>query len=299
MTAHTPVAARRVPPAGPSRYRGRVAALATKHAKERALAWPLGSGLGLSLRVPADMDTDMLGTFTGEIPREGTPAEVVRRKARLGMAEAKLPIGIASEGSFGPHPMMPFLPSDFEVLVFVDDDEGFAVSEEVVTTETNYARQRCTNPDEALSFATRVRFPSHALIVRPAGNPAPELIRKGVSEPEALRLAVRQAIDASPERAASVETDMRAHANPTRMRVIRHLSARLARRLRTHCPRCACPGFGKTGSEFGLPCAECGEPTEMTLYEIHTCSRCAERSHRPRTDGQTFAPPQHCPFCNP
>lgn len=136
MTAQTPPDVRRVPPAGPSRYRGRVAALATKHAKERALAWPLGRGLGLSLRVPAGMDTDMLGTFTGEIPREGTPAEVVRRKARLGITAAKLPIGMASEGSFGPHPLMPLLPSDFEVLVFVDDEEGFAVSQEVVTAET-------------------------------------------------------------------------------------------------------------------------------------------------------------------
>ena len=229
MNAHAPAALRRIPRAGPSRYRGRVAALATKHAKERALAWPLSRGLGLSLRVPADIDTDALGTFTGEIPREGTPAEVVRRKARLGLAAAKLPIGIASEGSFGPHPKMPFLPSDFEVLVFVDDEEGFTVSMEAVTTETNYAQQRCANPGEALSFATRLRFPSHSLIVRPVRNPDPEQIRKGVSDAETLRLAVQRAIDASPDRAASIETDMRAHANPTRMRVIRHLGAPSAR----------------------------------------------------------------------
>ena len=299
MTAHAPAAVRRIPPAGPSRYQGRVAALATKHAKERAIAWPLSRGLGLSLLVPADMDTDALGTFTGEIPREGTPAEVVRRKARLGMAAAKLPIGIASEGSFAPHPMMPFLASDFEVLVFVDDEEGFTVSQEVVTTETNYAQQRCTNPDEALSFATRVRFPSHALIVRPAGNPAPERIRKGVSDLEALRLAVQQAIDASPDRAASVETDMRAYANPTRMRVIRRLSAALARRLRTLCPACDCPGFGKIGAEPGLRCEDCGTATELTLREIHGCPRCKSQRHYPRSDRLAAASAGHCPLCNP
>lgn len=299
MSAHMPAALRRIPPAGPSRYRGRIAALATKHAKERALAWPLSRGLGLSLRVPAGLDTDTLGTFTGEIPREGTPGEVVRRKARLGMAAAHLPIGLASEGSFGPHPVMPFLPSDFEVLVFVDDQEGFTVSQEVITTDTNHAQQRCANLDEALTFAGRVRFPSHALIVRPAGNPDPRLIRKGVADHETLRLAWQQAIDASPERAASIETDMRAHANPTRMRVIRRLAARLARRLGTFCPKCDCPGFGKVDAEPGLACEDCGTPTGLTLREIHACPRCQDRHANNRADGRAAAPAQHCPLCNP
>ena len=290
---------RRTPPLAPSLYGQRTAVLATKHAKERALGWPLSRGLGLSLLVPAGIDTDTLGTFTGEIPREGTPAEVVRRKARLGMAAAHVPIGLASEGSFGPHPLMHFLPSDFEVLVFVDDEEGFTVSVEVVTTDTNYAQQRCTTFDELLTFASRVRFPSHALIVRPAGNPDPTLIRKGVSDHEALQLALQQAIDASPEHAASIETDMRAHANPTRMRVLRHLGARLARRLRTLCPECDCPGFGKTGAEPGLACEDCGTTTELTLREIHGCPRCQEQRHYPRPDGRAAASAQHCPLCNP
>jgi len=299
MTAHAAGRLRRIPPAGPSRYQGRLAALATKHAKERALAWPLGRGLGLSLRVPADLDTDMLGTFTGEIPREGTPAEVVLRKARLGMAVALLPFGLASEGSFGPHPVIPFLPSHFEVLVFVDDEKGFAVSQEILATDTNYARQQCTNPEEALTFAKSVHFPSHTLILRPSGNPDPALIRKGVSDPESLRHAVHQAIEQSPEHAVNIETDMRAHANPTRMRVIRDLGARLARRLRTLCPACDCPGFGKIGAEPGLACEDCGGPTELTLHEIHGCPRCQEQRRYPRSDGRAAASAQYCPLCNP
>ena len=290
---------RRILPTAPSHYQGRIAALATKHAKERALAWPLARALGLSLRVPAGIDTDLLGTFTGEIPREGTPAEVVRRKARLGMEAAKLPIGIASEGSFGPHPMMPFMAAGYELLVFVDDDAGFIVSQEVVTIDTNYARERCVNLVEAQKFADRVRFPSHALIVRPAGIADAALVRKGVSDAETLRLAVQHAIDASPDRAASIETDMRAHTNPTRMRVLRHLSARLARRLRTLCPECACPGFGRTGAEPGLTCRDCGAPTELSLREIHACQRCQAQRRYPRPDGSANADTFYCPFCNP
>ena len=294
-----PTVMSRMLPMAPSHYQGRIAALATKHAKERALAWPLARALGLSLRVPAGIDTDLLGTFTGEIPREGTPAEVVRRKARLGMEAAKLPIGMASEGSFGPHPMMPFLAAGYELLVFVDDDAGFVVAQEVVTTDTNYAQQRCVNLVEAQTFADQVRFPSHALIVRPVGIADTALVRKGVNDVNTLRLAVQRAIDASPDRTASIETDMRAHSNPTRMRVLRHLSARLARRLRTLCPECACPGFGKIGAEPGLICEECGAPTELTLHEIHACPRCQAQRRYPRPDGSTNADPRYCPICNP
>ena len=290
---------RRILPLARSRYELRTAVLTTKHAKERALGWPLRRGLGLSLLVPDGIDTDTLGTFTGEIPRAGPPAEVVRRKARLGMAAAHWPIGIASEGSFGPHPLIHFLPSDFEVLVFVDDEEAFTISQDVVTTDTNDAQQRCTNLDEVRNFAKRARFPSHALIVRPAANPDPRLIRKGLDDHETLRLALQQAIDASPEHAASIETDMRAHTNPTRMRVLRHLGARLARRLRTLCPGCDCPGFGKIGAEPGLACEDCGTPTELTLREIHGCPRCQEQHRYPRADGRAAASAQYCPLCNP
>lgn len=290
---------RRTPCAAPWPYRDRTAALATKHDKQRALALPFRWGAGLSLRVPEALDTDLLGTFAGEIERTGTPGEVVRRKARLGMAAENLPLGLASEGSFGPHPLMPFVPSDFELLVFVDDIKGFSVMEEIVTHETNYAREECATLHEVVTFANRVGFPSHGLIVRTVGNADTALIRKGIVTDDQLARAFSEAIGTSPMGRATVETDMRAHLNPTRMRVLRRLGARLVRRLRTICPRCDCPGFGRTGSERGLPCSDCGEPTEMTLHEIHACPRCAERRHQPRADGQTSASPQHCPFCNP
>jgi hypothetical protein len=229
----------------------------------------------------------------------GTPSEVARRKARLGMMAANLPLGLASEGSFGPHPALPFVSADFEVLVFVDDAEGFSVTEEIVTPETNYAREECSNLQEVVAFANRAGFPSHGLIVRPVGNSDPGTIRKGIISDEELARTTAEAIAASPEGRVSVETDMRAHMNPTRMRVLRRLGVKLVKRLRTHCPRCDCPGFGYAGSEPGLPCADCAEPTPMTLREIHTCPRCAERRYQRRADGQTAASPQYCSFCNP
>ena len=71
-------------------------------------------------------------------------------------------------------------------------------SQEVVTTDTNYAQHRCTNSTEALTVGEGMRFPSHLLIVRPSGNPDPTLIRKGIRDAETLRLAVQQAIATGP-----------------------------------------------------------------------------------------------------
>ena len=85
--------------------------LATKHRKEQTVSRPLRSGLGFRIVVNEQIDTDAFGTFTGEIERPGSPREVLLQKARLGMEITGLSLGIASEGSFGPHPSMPFIES--------------------------------------------------------------------------------------------------------------------------------------------------------------------------------------------
>lgn len=280
-------------------YSGRIAALATKHEKQRALAGPLLRSLGIKLIVPASLDTDTLGTFTGEVERTGTAAEVALRKARLGMEALNLDLGLASEGSFGPHPFMPFASSGLEILIFVDDAEGYSVMERILTPKTNFAHLECATLSAAEHFAAGAGFPKHALIVRPVGNADPALIKKGIVSRAGLASAFARAIEASHTGRVSVETDMRAHMNPTRMGVLRQLGKQLARRLRNHCTRCKCPGFGLVGVERGLPCEVCREPTEMLRHEIHGCPRCDQKHMLPRSDGRTSASPQYCPDCNP
>lgn len=86
------------PDARPGPYVGSRVVLANMHGKDTAIAPVLRARLGLVVTTAPDLDTDVLGTFTGEIPRAGTIREVA--KARLGMAATGLPIGIASEGSY-------------------------------------------------------------------------------------------------------------------------------------------------------------------------------------------------------
>jgi len=280
-------------------YFGRKTCLATKHGKEKVVARPFRHALGVEIMVPADLDTDSLGTFSNEIPRLGKPLDVCFQKARMGMAAAGLPFGIANEGSFGPHPSMPFIASDYEIIAFVDDERGFSIHETLFSLKTNYAHREVCGPVELDEWLQAVKFPSHGLIVQPKSDNPQITAEKGIVSLAHLRAAIARATARSERATALVATDMRAHFNPTRMALIRRLAFRMARRLATPCPSCQAPGWGMTGQSKGLPCKECGMPTEMILSEIFTCTACTHREERPRLDGLREAPIDRCPCCNP
>ena len=280
-------------------YHGKDAVLSTKHGKERAVASPLMEAVGIRLCVPHNLDTDALGTFTGDIPRVGTVLEVALRKARLGMAATGLPIGLAREGSFGPHPGVGWIPADAETLLFVDDEMGIQVTESILSQTTNFAYETCVDADELDQWLHKVHFPSHGLFVRPNSGLQPNLLFKGLTSRMALREAVKRCAQASADGSAHVETDMRAHMNPTRLQVIAELAQRLGRRLATPCPECGTPGWGLVGVAPGLPCELCGLPTDGVREEIHGCPRCPLQQQRPRSDGKQTAYAGDCKWCNP
>lgn len=289
----------RAPEQRPSRYAGQTIAVTTKHGKARCLALPFRLGLGADLTVADGIDTDLLGTFTGEVPRVGTPREVAIRKARLGMAATGLPFGLVSEGSFGADPVVPFVALHHEILAFLDDELGIEVVEQVATNDTNFDHAVVSTVAELDRFLRRVGFPAHALIVRPHCGQAAHGIRKGLQTPAALKDAVEEAVRCSDDGKAQVETDMRAHLNPTRTKVIRRLGFQLALRLRRPCPACGAPGWGRVDVEGGLPCRWCRTPTHLTLHEVYACAACGRRERYPRQDGLVTADPGLCPFCNP
>ena len=278
-------------------YPGTIA-LATRHFKEEVIAPPFAEHLGSALYVPR-VDTDALGTFTGEIDRKDGPLQTALKKARLGMDAARLPCGLASEGSFVGHPFIPFVAHCEEVMVFVDLNRSLQIHETLVTTETNYASSTVNSVQGALDFARAVQFPEHGVIVSPAEVSDPAYILKEARTPEQLMAAAEECLRVSPVHAARLCTDMRAHRNPTRMRVIGLLAERLARRLATPCPRCQTPGWGMAEVKRGLPCASCGAETPLELGVVYGCARCTHRHLVPRSDGVTCAPAGSCLRCNP
>ena len=105
-------------------YQNQTIILTTKHRKAEAIAPPLQKELGVTLLELA-LDTDALGTFSGEIERVGTTIDCAKRKCEWGLREHGGQLGLASEGSFGPHPSLPYLKADLELLLFMDLARGF------------------------------------------------------------------------------------------------------------------------------------------------------------------------------
>ncbi|MHB8191348.1 MAG: DUF6671 family protein [Ferrimicrobium sp.] len=278
---------------GPHLFQGRQAALATKHNKLAQIGPPLQAAVGLDV-VVADVDTDLFGTFTGETPRLGGPLETAIAKARAAAEVMSLSLGLASEGSFGPYPHLPFVPSDLEIVVLVNREFGYHVAEEGLTTETNFAYVRLT-PDEAFDeFLRSAGFPSHAVVVLPSVGPGP--IVKGITDLSELATAISACAAVSTDGRALVQTDMRAHCNPTRQRQIAQVANQLAQRLSSCCPECGTPGWGAIETVGGLPCGVCQAPTGLTSTIISGCPMC---SHREVQEVDGVAPAGCCALCNP
>jgi hypothetical protein len=271
--------------------------LATKHGKLPLIAPPLDRAVGLKVEA-VTVDTDALGTFTGDIPRRGSPLDVAIAKARLGMSAAGCTLGVASEGSIGPDPAMPFVIRDLEIVVLVDDVHGLVVWE----SETSWdivAASTSARPDDDLGpFLSKACFPEHQLIVRPnSGRVRP--VYKGISSVEMLKAAIAECSAVATDGLARVETDFRAHACPSRRATIAKAAWRLAQRIAARCPACGVPGWGSVDLVVGIPCARCGMEIDRPRAEVYGCVACEHRETKPIDSAGESVDPSECPFCNP
>ncbi len=276
-------------------YRNQRVALLTQHGKEAVIAPALAELLGCRVEKMGGFDTDLLGTFTRDIARAGSQLDAARKKARIGMELSGLSIGIASEGAFGPDPLAFMLPANRELLIWIDDRLGI----EVVASsagKTNLSHCLIESWEEAENFAQSAGFPEHHLVVRPVDENHPEF-RKGLADWDSLKDAVTWARDLAPNRNVSIETDMRAFANPTRMENIRLAAENLAQRLTSLCPACGAPGFSLGGHVRGLPCEDCGSPTGEAKVDVHCCVRCDHQLLVERE--REHASARYCDYCNP
>lgn len=256
----------------------------------------MSRSLGLDV-VSVDVDTDSLGTFSGEVERVGTPWEVAVAKARLGMEASGLPLGLASEGSIGPDDAIPFLVSDVELVVLVDDVRGIVIGETAgeygIPTVAIDVRIDSVIDDEDLA---RAGFPEHGLIVRPLGTTGP--IVKGVHDHHELHEAVVRCASESGASVLRIESDLRAYHHPTRRTVIARAAERLSARLTRLCPSCDCPGWGVGRHDRGAPCSVCRASTRVVSTEHFICASCSYEEAKP-TDAAAGVDPQYCPRCNP
>ncbi len=272
--------------------------LATKHAKKTAIAPIFKSILGAEV-IDLDVDTDILGAFSGEVPRIGSALETVKRKCEMGIEKGFFDFCLASEGSFGPHPDYPFIPCDQEILYFIDNLKKIHVWATIFSNKTNYNFKKTTSFPELLEFSKKVKFPTHALIIRPNIWENKNHIFKGVQTEEGLKYSLEVSMKRSKDGAAWVETDMRAHMNPSRMSVIQEVARKLANQLNTPCPQCNSPGWGIKRVERGLKCSYCSFETDWVKSEIYGCVFCSCEFKQLRSDGIMSVDPSMCKMCNP
>ena len=275
-------------------YIDKVVLLASKHSKEQAIGPVLRQTLGCHLRVE-DIDTDLFGTFTGEIPRTASAYDTCILKANYAAHEKNYALSIASEGSFGPHPSNPFIPHAHEIMVFVDLENDWIIGEQLRTPNTNYNVMTIDKKTLLTPFLTSARFPSHALTLQSADRQ--HLIAKGIQDPHQLQALLTEGFNQYSE--LFIATDMRAMMNPTRMQTIGELAEKLATRINTQCASCGVPGFGFKSVSGHLPCSLCGHETAMYQHEEWGCIQCNYLEQHPRKDRLIVADPTHCDYCNP
>jgi ribosomal protein L37E len=277
-------------------FQNRKLLIATKHGKEKVIAPLLERELGVICFTDSRLDTDVLGTFTGEVERILDPFSAAREKCRLGAEISGSDLVLASEGSFGPHPSLYFISADQEILLLVDLKNKLEIFVAELSTSTNFSGREIHDEEELNAFAEQAGFPEHGLILRKSKDSMDDL-HKGIRDSDTL-FNVFGALF-SQYGTVYVETDMRAMCNPTRLEVIKKATEKLLQKIASVCPDCGIPGFGITDAEKGLPCSQCGFPTQSVKAHIFTCGSCGFQKTHLYPNQKKVENPQYCHRCNP
>jgi hypothetical protein len=83
------------------------------------------------------------------------------------------------------------------------------------------------------------------------------------------------------------------------MKVIAQATRELVELVRSGCSQCGWPGFSITERRQGLPCQWCLTPSELPLSVVYQCQKCRYQREQLYPNGQKFADPGQCLFCNP
>ena len=280
-------------------FANRTAVLITKHKKEEVI-FPVLASTGMKLKLLENIDTDLFGTFTRDIAREGTQMESARYKALKAIEVTGESIAIASEGSFGPHPAIFFATANIELVFFIDTHNNIEIQGWEISTDTTYRQTEIVSVEEAITFADECSFPATGIVVRPnTGGDKSSILFKGITSEKMLEKAVINCLAASQDGKALIETDMRAMYNPKRMKVIEKATINLLNKINSLCPECGWPGFEITEWIKGLPCENCALPTKGILKHIYQCKKCVYKKEIQYPAGDKFSEQTFCDYCNP
>jgi hypothetical protein len=262
--------------------------LATHHHKGRIIA-PVAEAFGWRLD-ECDVDTDTLGTFSGEVPRHHSPLDSARRKAELAPSDDHA-WRAASEGSVS-RAWWGGVRDEELVVALAPGASVFVVGRAVGTATRAVALSVSpgTWNDEIDDAVVHALEGGHHLIA----TRGPQVLGKGLATSDEVRELCLCRDGAEP---TLLETDFRAHLCPSRATVIADAARDLLTRLTTRCPDCAQVGVGPVAIIIGRPCAWCGAATDEPRGTTWACPWCRWRDDR--IDDERPVDPGRCPRCNP
>lgn len=270
-------------------------ALGSMHHKELVMEPVLREAFDIEMVVPQAIDTDQLGTFTGEIERKNSPIECAKQKCLMAMENLGLDIGIATEGSFGQHPLVFFSQGHQEIVVLIDKKYDLVLTASVLTTNTIFSGRLIQSLDELREFCKQVEFPHQGLILKDKEEDF-SILFKGISSEDKLEKLTSPFFKR--QQPFWLETDMRAMFSPSRMKVIKEATKKMVDKMTSCCPECNVPGFSKVRGVEGLKCSHCGLPTKLFKEHEFQCVKC-DYTLRSKNGVPEQADPTYCDFCNP
>lgn len=277
-------------------FSGKQAVLATMHGKEQVIG-PLLEKIGLKVEVSNRINTDLFGTFSGEIDRPASQLETLRIKAEKCLENhPEHSLALASEGAFNSHPASPFTVIHTELVILKDRQSGLEVIGSHVTMDFDMRSKVMRRLEELDEFLNQVSFPEYGVILKTRHEGKWQVAKDFQTRDEVWQAFVKLHTMTGE---LIVESDLRAHRNPRRMKIIGEATLDLITKLESRCAECDFPGFSVTAVMRGLPCEDCGAPTRGVLKEILTCAYCRWTEDRFFPQGRERAPAGTCDFCNP
>lgn len=277
-------------------FSGKQAVLVTMHGKEQVIG-PLLKQIGLQVGVSNRINTDLFGTFSGEIERPASQLETLRLKAEKCLeTHPEHSLALASEGAFNGHPASPFTVTHTELVILKDRPSGLEVIGSHVTMDFEVRRKVMRHLEELDEFLKQASFPEFGVVLKTRHEGKWQVAKDFQTQDEVWEAFEKLHVMTGE---LTVESDLRAHRNPRRMKIIGEATLDLIAKLESRCAECDFPGFCVTAVARGLPCEDCGAPTRGVLKEILTCAFCQSTEERFFPQGRESAPAGTCDFCNP
>ncbi len=105
--------------------------------------------MGITVIVPSTLNIDIFGTFTRDINRAGNKLEAACTKAHTALTLTGLDLAIASEGSFGVDPQIPYIQSNIELVLLVDMKNDLEILSHYRSADTNMSGRYVSTIEEA------------------------------------------------------------------------------------------------------------------------------------------------------